>query len=237
MQRGQHKLTVCATKERQFLANHYLFHYNKNMWNKIFYCSLVICTIFFLVGWLGNWTRSMQTGTEAYWNQNYDAAVAAFQQATFDKPDNPIALHNLGTALYKKGRYKDAATAFQRSLLKENVLNEAAVYYNLGNAQFQLRDLPAAIESYKSSLRLDPHDADAKHNLALALQLLKEQENVTQRQLNTNTQKDSPKNEPSNIPKAEALQLLERLSKNENKRREQILKQQLNSGYRRDKDW
>ncbi len=206
------------------------------MWNKIFYSSFAICIIFFLVGWLGNWTRSMKTGTEAYWIQDYDAAVEAFQQATFDKPDNPIALHNLGTALYKKGRYKDAAAAFQRSLLHRNNSNKSAIYYNLGNAQFQLRDLTTAIESYKSSLRLNPHDADAKHNLTLALQLLKEQqENTVQQQLNS--QKDSPKNEPSNIPKTEALQLLERLTKNENKRRQKMLKQQLNSGYRRDKDW
>ena len=178
----------------------------------------------------------MKTGTDAYWIQDYDAAIEAFQQATFDKPNNPIALHNLGTALYKKGRYKNAAAAFQSSLLKGNVPNKATAYYNLGNAQFQLRDLNAAIESYESSLRLNPHDADAKHNLALALQLLKEQqENTVQQQLNM--QKDSPKNEPSNIPKAEALQLLERLSKNENKRRQKMLKKQLNSGYRRDKDW
>lgn len=208
------------------------------MWNKIFYCSLVICPIFFLVGWLGNWTRSMKTGTEAYWNQDYDVAVEAFQQATFDKPDNPIALHNLGTALYKKGRYKDAAAAFQRSLLTGNVSNEAAAYYNLGNAQFQLHDLTAAIESYKSSLRLDPQDADAKHNLALALQLLQEQQDIaTHQKLNSNPKQNSAKKEPSNISKAETLQLLERLSKNETKRRQNLLKQQLNSGYRRDKDW
>ena len=120
--------------------------------------------------------------------------------------------------------------------MQGNISNEAAVYYNLGNAQFQLRDFTAAIESYESSLRLNPHDADAKHNLALALQLLKEQqENTIQQQ--PNMQKDSPKNEPSNIAKTEALQLLERLSKNENKRRQNMLKQQLNSGYRRDKDW
>jgi len=220
----------------QFLANRHVINYNKNMWNKIFNSSLVLFIIFFLVGWMGNWKRAMKTGTEAYWIQDYDAAIEAFQQATFDKPNNPIALHNLGAALYKKGRYKDASAAFQRSLLKGNAPNEASIYYNLGNAQFQLRDLTAAIESYKSSLRLNPHDADAKHNLALALQLLKEQqENTVQQQLNT--QKNSPKNEPSNIPKAEALQLLERLSKNENKRRQKMLKQQLNSGYRRDKDW
>ena len=180
----------------------------------------------------------MKTGTEAYWIQDYDAAVEAFQQATLNKPDNPIALHNLGTALYKKGEYKEAAAAFQRSLLKENVSNEAAAYYNLGNAQFQLRDLTAAIESYKSSLRLNPHDADAKHNLTLALQLLKEQqENITQQQMDRNPKKNSAKNEPSKISKAETFELLERLSKNENKRRQKILKQQLNSGYRRDKDW
>ncbi len=206
------------------------------MWNKIYYCSIIICIIFFFGGWLGNWKRAMKAGTEAYQIQDYDAAVEAFQQATFDKPDNPIALHNLGTALYKKGRYTDAAAAFQRSILKGSFPNEAAAYYNLGNAQFQLRDLTAAIESYKSSLRLNPHDVDAKHNLALALQLLKEQqENTVQQQLNR--QKDSQKNEPSHISKAEALQLLERLSKNENKRRQNMLKQQLNSGYRRDKDW
>ena len=206
------------------------------MWNKIYYCSIVICIIFFLGGWLGNWKHAIKAGTEAYRIQDYDAAVEAFQQATFDKPDNPIALHNLGTALYKKGRYTDAAASFQRSILKGSFPNEAAAYYNLGNAQFQLRDLIAAIESYRYSLRLNPHDVDAKHNLALALQLLKEQqENTTQQQ--PNMQKDSRKNEPSNIAKTEALQLLERLSKNENKRRQNMLKQQLNSGYRRDKDW
>ncbi len=187
---------------------------------------------------MGNWTRTMKKGTEAYWNQDYDAAADAFQQATFDKPNNPIALHNLGTALYKKGRYKEAAAAFQRSLLKGNAPKEAAVYYNLGNAQFQLRDFTAAIESYKSSLRLDPHDADAKHNLALALQLLKEQnENATLQKMDSNPKQNSVKNKSSNISKAETLQLLERLSKNENKRRQNMLKQQLNSGYRRDKDW
>lgn len=206
------------------------------MWNNIYYCSIVICIIFFVGGWLGNWKRAMKAGTEAYRIQDYDAAVEAFQQATFDKPDNPIAFHNLGTALYKKGRYTDAAASFQRSLLKGNFPNEAVAFYNLGNAQFQLRDLTAAIESYEFSLRLNPHDADAKHNLALALQLLEEQQENTIKQ-QPNMQKDSPKNEPSNISKAEALQLLERLSKNENKRRQNMLKQQLNSGYRRDKDW
>ena len=193
--------------------------------------------MFFLVGWLGNWSRAMKTGTDAYWAENYDAAVEAFQQVTFDKPENPIAYYNLGTALYKKGKYRDAIAAFQRSLLKGNIPDQAAVHYNLGNAQFQMRDLTAAIKSYEYSLRLNPHDADTKHNLALARRLLKEQQqNLAQQQKNSPSKQNST-HEPSNISKAEAQQLLKRLSKNENQRRQKILKQQLNSGYRRDKDW
>lgn len=179
----------------------------------------------------------MKTGNEAYRNHDYDAAIEAFKQAALDKPNNPIASHNLGTALYKRGQYKDAVAAFQRSLLKGNIPDQAAVYYNLGNAQFQMRDLKGAIKSYEDSLRLNPHDADTKHNLALALQLLKEQQITTQQQKDSAKNQDSPKNEQDSISKAEASQLLEHLSKNENKRRQKILKQQLNSGYRRDKDW
>ncbi len=208
------------------------------MWNKIFYCSLFIFILSFLVGWLGNWTRTIKTGTEAYWHQNYDAALDAFQQAIYEKPNNPISHHNLGTALYKKGRYKESAASFQTALLDGNIPNEAAVYYNLGNAQFQLRDLTAAVKSYEHSLRLNPHDDDTKHNLTLALQLLKEQQqNTTLQQMENSKKPDSAKTESSNLSKAETLQLLERLSKNENKHRQKILKQQLNSGYRREKDW
>ena len=208
------------------------------MRNKIICCTIFIFFVYFLVGWVGKWTRSMKTGTDAYWNRDYDVAVESFQQATLDKPDNPIAYYNLGAALYKKGKYKAATAAFQRSLLKQNIPNQASVYYNLGNAQFQMSDLTAAIESYKFALRLNPQDSDAKNNLALALQMLKEQQkNVSQQQMDSNQKKDSDKNKPINFSKAETLQLLERLTKNENIRRKKILKQQLNSGYRREKDW
>ena len=203
-------------------------------------CSLIMGLAFALVGWFGSWARTMKAGTEAYWHGNYDAALDAFQQATLQKPDNAIARHNLGTALYKKRRFKAAATAFQESILTGNVPDEAAAYYNLGNSQFQMGDLGSAIESYKHSLRLNPQDADAQHNLELALQLMKNrQENATQQQADKNAaqQQEPTKTEPSNISEAEALRLLERLSKNENKLRQKLLQQQRKSEYRREKDW
>lgn len=201
----------------------------------IFFLSLIFPL---LIGWIGSWNRLMRSGHEVYINQDYDAAVTAFQDAALDRPNNPIVHYNLGAALYKQGKFQHAANAFQIALLKVNIPNKASAYYNLGNAQFQMRDFSAAIESYRASLRLDPHDEDAKHNLALALQQLEtEQPNSTQEQKKNRQMQDPAKTEPSNLSKAEIDQLLEIMSMNESRRRQKILKKQLNTGIRRAKDW
>ena len=202
-------------------------------------CSFTTVFVIVLVGWIGGWTRSINAGNDAYSRGSYDAAQAAFQQATLDKPDNPIAHYNLGTALYRQGKFREATRAFQVSLLRhseptEDILNRSSILYNLGNAQFKVGDLTGAIASYKQALRLDPHDTDAQHNLALALQLLRQQEDLAQQQANKST---APKTEPNDIGRAEALRLLERFSENENRLRQKLLQQQRKSGYRREKDW
>ena len=184
----------------------------------------------------------MKTGNEAYLRGNYDEAQTAFQQATLDKPDDPVAHYNLGTALYRQGKFREAARTFQASLSRyseptakqiESILSQSSILYNLGNAQFKVGNLTGAIASYKQTLRLDPQDIDAQHNLALALQLLRQQEDLAQ-QSSRNT---APKTEPNDIGKAEALRLLERFSENENRLRRKLLQQQRKSGYRREKDW
>ena len=101
-----------------------------------------------------------------------------------------------------------------------------------------MRDFSAAIASYRSSLKLNPHDEDAKHNLALALQQLEtEQPNSPQEQKKNRQMQDPAKTEPNNLSKAEIDQLLELMSMNESRRRQKILKKQLNIGIRRAKDW
>lgn len=208
------------------------------MFNRISFYLCSILLFMCLVGWIGSWKQSIKTGNDAYWKQQYDAAVDAYQTAVSEKPENPITYHNLGTAYYKIGNYRKASTAFQTSLIKGDIQNSADVYYNLGNAQFQLRDYTAAIEAYENALGLNPHDSDAKHNLALARQLLKQQQNITQQQQKKSGEKtEETENDPTNLSKAETDQLLELLTKNENLQRQKMLKQKLDSGYRRDKDW
>ena len=192
-----------------------------------------------LIGWIGGWRRVLKDGNAAYAAGDYDEARAAFQQATFENLDSPVAPYNLGTALYRKGRFTEAISAFQESLSRhsghtEDLPDPAHVYYNLGNAQFKKGDFGRAIESYKYTLRLNPQDADAQYNLALAQQRLKRQENFAQQQSNRDA---APQTEPNEIGEAEALRLLERLSQNENRIRQKLLQEQRKSGLRRKKDW
>ena len=185
----------------------------------------------------------MKAGNAAYVRGNYSEAQSAFQRATLEKPDNPVAHYNLGTALYRQGKFREAARTFQASLSRhaektakhiENTLNRSSILYNLGNAQFKVGDLTSAIDAYQQALRLDPQDTDAQHNLALAHQLLRQQEDLAQQQANRST---APKTEPNDVGSAETLRLLERFSENENRLRQKLLRQQRKSGYRREKDW
>ena len=206
----------------------------------MFRCFFISIFVFVLIGWVGGWTRTMKAGNEAYARRNYGEAQVAFQQAMLDKPENPTTHYNLGIALYRQDKFREAARAFQVSLRKhtehtKNVPNLAHIYYNLGNAQFKSGDLAGAIESYKHTLRSDSQDTDAQYNLALALQLMKQQEDLAQQQ---QANKDAPpKTEPNDIGRAETLQLLERFSENENRLRQKLLQEQRKSGYRREKDW
>ena len=207
------------------------------MFKRVVFGIFLFITVSFLTGWLGGWSRNINSGIQSYTTGNYDTAFISFQNAVLQRPNDSLSHHNLGTVLYKQGQFRMAIGAFQTALLNGNSSNEAAIFYNLGNAQFQLNDLEGAIGSYRDSLRLNPNDADAKHNLEFALKLLKEQQTQSNKQKNESKKKDNAQAELNKISKSETQQLLDVLSKNENKRRQEILQERLKDGYRREKDW
>ena len=130
---------------------------------------------FFLVGWIGGWSQAIKQGNAHYKAEAYDAALKAYQSAAEDRPEDAISHYNMGTALYQKKQFEKAADEFRRSLDAADPVHQAEGYYNLGNVQVQLNDIEGAIRSYKSALRLNPADLDAKHNLELALERLGQQ--------------------------------------------------------------
>ena len=139
----------------------------------VYYLLLVLP--FFLVGWIGGWSQAIKRGNAHYKAEAYDAALEAYQSAAEDRPEDAISRYNLGTALYQKKQFEKASDEFRRSLDTVDPVHQAQGYYNLGNVQAQLSDIEGAIRSYKSALRLNPTDLDAKHNLELALEKLEQQ--------------------------------------------------------------
>lgn len=93
-------------------------------------------------------------------------------------PDPRLAF-NAGTARLAAGEEKRAVELLERATAGidggEATELAPAAHYNLGNARFAVDDADGAVAAYKQALRLDPDDADAKHNLELALQRLEEQ--------------------------------------------------------------
>ena len=128
----------------------------------------------FLIGWIGGWSQAIKRGNTHYKAEAYDAALEAYQSAAKDRPEDAISRYNLGTALYQKKQFEKASDEFRRSLDAADPIHRAQGYYNLGNAQIQLNDIEGAIRSYKSALRLNPADLEAKHNLELALEKLEQ---------------------------------------------------------------
>ena len=138
----------------------------------VYYILLILP--FFLVGWIGGWSQAIKRGNAHYKSEAYDAALEAYQSAAKDRPEDTISHYNIGTALYQKKQFEKASDEFRRSLDTADSVHRAQGYYNLGNAQVQLNDIEGAIRSYKSALRLNPADLDAKHNLELALEKLEQ---------------------------------------------------------------
>jgi tetratricopeptide (TPR) repeat protein len=74
--------------------------------------------------------------------------------------------------LYEKGQFA-AAIPMYESLVQEHQQN-AALYYNLGNAYYRTQAMGKAIANYERALRLDPRDSEIRQNLAFLRQSVKE---------------------------------------------------------------
>ncbi|WP_322873909.1 MULTISPECIES: type IV pilus biogenesis/stability protein PilW [Marinobacter] len=92
-----------------------------------------------------------------------------------------------GAFLYNQGRYEEAEEQFQRASQDVEYTERASIFYNLGRAQEQQQDYPAAAKSYKRAVNLSRGKPD--YLLALSSLLLKaddyNQASIYYRQLTT----------------------------------------------------
>lgn len=177
------------------------------MFSKIFIVVLVM--IIAQYSWAQTEHSALLEGSQAYQEGNFNTAINHFQ-AAIDKNEASLKGHyNLGNALFKNKQYEAAISHFQQAAEQANTNQyKAQAFYNLGNsylAQAQAQKAPnkerqtqleAAIGAYKSALRNNPKDFEAKNNLATAYKLLRQQQPPpNQQNQNQQNQQDNPENQ------------------------------------------
>ena len=120
-----------------------------------------------------NLRDEINRGNRDYNLNRYDFAAQQYESATQKFPASDIAHYDLGNALYKRGKFTQAAEEYRRALASENRVLRQKAKYNLGNTYLTLGKLRCAIDSYKNALELNHGAFDAKYNLESALEQLK----------------------------------------------------------------
>ncbi len=133
-----------------------------------------------LVGFGDSPETRNRRGNRYYRQEKFDEALTEYRSAQVLAPELAELFFNAGDALYRKGVLPDAIREFAKASGSADSLLAAGAYYNAGTASLSMGDLETAIDSFKASLRIDPTDPDAKHNLELALRLRDQQEQQQQ---------------------------------------------------------
>lgn len=69
-------------------------------------------------------------------------------------------------ASYNEGNYEQALAQYNQ--IVDAGMESAALYYNMGNTYYKMKDYPHAILYYEKSLKLDPGNEDVRTNLEIA---------------------------------------------------------------------
>jgi tetratricopeptide (TPR) repeat protein len=141
--------------------------------------------------------RATREGRSEYTRGNHPQALQAFDRASAARPQDPAVRFNAADALYKNGRYDEAAALF-RSLGADAASPVAgAARFNLGNSLYQKQDYKGAIQAYRDALHAQPGDEDTRRNLELSLRALQQQqEQQKKQQQQQQDQKKDPQQKP-----------------------------------------
>ena len=195
----------CATGKLSHPLNNSVFHVIRYFNLPAFFALL--CVLLSASGqvWSADLAGDYNQGIEQYQQSKFDEAIEFFGRAAASSDDSLAAKarYNLGNSLYAKANDK-----LRQSNENQNqpTLSDTAGANLQTGAETQDQTSPidllaGAVTAYRSSLRLNPSDEDARFNLENATRLidqLKEQESDQKspsQQKDPNQQKD-PTNRP-----------------------------------------
>lgn len=114
-------------------------------------------------------------GNRMYEQKRYQEAEKAYLDAQLEAPERPELSYNLGNTLARQKKFDLAAQSLRQAVARGNKGLQASGWYNLGNTLFESGKYQDAAQAYIQSLRTNPADRDAKHNLELSWRKMQQQ--------------------------------------------------------------
>ena len=184
----------------------------------------------------------IRKGNQLYKQGEYDKSLSEYERAIKVEPQNTLANFNFGNALFRKEKWEDAEKNFENVITNskdDNIRQQA--FYNKGVSLTKQKKLEESIEAYKSALRLNSNDEDARINLQKALLELKKknesQQQKEQKQEQKPKQKEKPKPQQSKLNKREVERLLRALHQKEQEVQQKMQKNRPRGVTPPEKDW
>jgi Ca-activated chloride channel family protein len=137
-------------------------------------------------------------GNELFSQNNFTDAEVAYKKALEKDPNYDIANYNLGVALSEQNRDKEAVAQYEiTAKMSEDKATKSEAYHNIGNQHYDTKNYQGAVDAYKNSLRSNPNDDETRYNLALAQDMLEDQQNKDNKDEkdNKDDKKDQDKND------------------------------------------
>ena len=142
----------------------------------------------------------LRDGNKEYKKARYPIADSLYAMAVMNDTSYATGYYNRGNALYLGGDAASAHGQWMKALMNTPGEEEKAdILYNLGALQMDAQNYGEAIKLYKDALRRNPSDEEARYNLALAKELLKDQQqNQDQNNQNDQHQDNKDQNKDQN---------------------------------------
>ena len=116
----------------------------------------------------------LRSGNRLYRDSMYTKAEVDYRKAIEANSRFPQAHFNLGNALLRQQKPKEAMQAYEQAVKVEtNKGRLASIYHNMGVILQSQKQFGPAIECYKNALRRNPADNESRYNLVLCQHQLK----------------------------------------------------------------
>lgn len=139
----------------------------------------MLCVLLSIATALGQSSAGrIRKGNREYKKEEYKQAELEYRKALDADTTSAKARYNLGAALYKQGRYGEAAKRYSSLIEEQGIESKLGgnSLYNAANSYFQEEQYGKSVELYKQALRANPRDESARYNLSEALRRLQRQE-------------------------------------------------------------